>query len=261
MDRIDVPAPTAWPMIAAFGLGFAFTGLVTHVAVSALGLALLVAGAVGWFREVLPEEQRESLVLRPAVAPPQPVAARVRHLAPGVEGHRARLPVAIYPYSAGLRGGIAGGVAMAVLAIAYGVIVQGSPWWAINLLAASVLTNLASADDATLGTFQAVPFGVAFGIHALASVLVGLLYGVLLPMLPRRPVLFASVVAPLLWTGLLWATLGVVDPLLNQRIAWRWFVASQFAFGVAAGVVVGRSERIATLQHLPLRARAGIEGP
>jgi hypothetical protein len=261
MDRIHVPAPTAWPMMTAFGLGFAFTGLVTHVSVSVLGFVLLAAGAVGWFREVLPEGHRESVVVAPTGPLPLPAAVPVRRLTPGVEGHRARLPVTIYPYSAGLRGGIAGGVAMAVLAIAYGVVVHGSPWWAINLLAASVLPDLARADDATLGAFRAVPFGVACGIHALVSVLVGLLYGVLLPMLPRRPVLFASVVAPLLWTGLLWATLGVVDPMLNQRIAWRWFIASQIAFGVVTGVVVARSERIETLQHLPLRVRAGIEGP
>jgi hypothetical protein len=169
------------------------------------------------------------------------------------------LPVAIYPYSAGLRGGIAGGGAMAVLAIAYGLVAYGSPWYAINILAAAVLTDLASADAATLATFNAVAFGVACMIHAVGSVIIGLLYGVLLPMLPRRPVLFSSVVAPLLWTSLIWASLDVLNPVLDERIDWRWFIASQVAFGIAAGAVVARSERIATLQHLPLRVRAGIE--
>src|SRR5262249_55892700 len=119
--------------------------------------------------------------------------------------------------------------------------------------------DLATADAATLATFNAVAFGVAFAIHAVGSVVVGLLYGVLLPMLPRRPVLFASVVAPLLWTGLLWTSLHVLDPVLNQRIDWRWFIVSQVAFGIAAGAVVAREEQIATLQHLPLRVRAGLE--
>ena len=261
MERVEVPAPTAWPMIAAFGLGFAFTGLVTSFSVSVLGVVLFVLGAVGWFREVLPEEHRESIVVAPVAPVPRPVPVPVRRLTPGVEGHRARLPVAIYRYSAGLRGGIAGGIAMAVPAIAYGLLAHGSPWWPINLLAATVLTDLARASDATLASFNAVAFGVACVIHAIASVLVGLLYGVLLPMLPRRPVLFASIVAPLLWTGLLWASLGVLNPVLDERIEWRWFIASQIAFGVTAGLVVGRSERIRTLQHLPLRERAGIEAP
>jgi hypothetical protein len=237
MDRVQMPAPTAWPMIAAFGVGFAFAGLVTNAVVSVVGLAMFMAGAVGWFREVLPEQHRE----------------------PGVEGHRARLPIAIYPYSAGLRGAVAGGIAMAVLAIAYGVVAYGSPWYAINILAACVLTDLAGADTATLATFNGLAFGVACAIHVVGSLLIGLLYGVMLPMLPRRPVLFATVVAPLLWTSLIWASLDVLDPVLNERIDWRWFIASQVAFGIAAGAVVARSERIGTLQHLPLRVRAGIE--
>jgi hypothetical protein len=259
MERVQVPAPTAWPMIAAFGVGFAFTGLVTNVVVTVVGLAMFVAGAVGWFREVLPVEHREPVPVAPVVPVRRLPRLPAKLMKAGVEGHRARLPVAIYPYSAGLRGGIAGGVAMAVPAIAYGVIAHGSPWYAINLLAACVLTDLATADAATLATFNAVAFGVAFVIHAVGSILVGLLYGVMLPMLPRRPVLFASIVAPLLWTSLLWASLHVLDPVLNERIDWRWFIASQVAFGIAAGAVVARSERIATLQHLPLRVRAGIE--
>jgi hypothetical protein len=259
MERVQQPAPTAWPMIAAFGLGFIFAGLVTSVVVSAVGLAMFFSGAVGWFREVFPVEHRESVAVEPVVPVRRPPRVPVKRMEVGVEGHRARLPVAIYPYSAGLRGGIAGGIAMAALAIAYGMIAYGSPWYAINLLAACILTDLAHADVATLATFSAVPFAVAFAIHAVGSILIGLLYGVLLPMLPRRPVLFASVVAPILWTGLLWASLDVLDPVLNARIDWRWFIASQIAFGVAAGAVVARSERIATLQHLPLRVRAGIE--
>ena len=261
MERVQMPAPTPWPMVAAFGFGFAFTGLVTSAVVSAVGLAMIVAGAVGWFREVLPAEHRETVRLEPVVSVRRPVRVPVKHLEAGVQGHRARLPLAIYPYSAGLRGGVAGGIAMAGLAIAYGVVSHGSPWYAINILAACVLTDLAGADAATLATFNAVAFGVACVIHAVVSVLVGLLYGVMLPMLPRRPVLFASVVAPLLWTSLIWASLGVLNPVLDEQIEWRWFIASQIAFGVAAGAVVARSERIATLQHLPLRVRAGIDAP
>ena len=51
---------------------------------------------------------------------------------------RAWLPLHTHPISAGLKGGLAGGVAMAVLACAYGVLKAGSIWYPINLLAASV---------------------------------------------------------------------------------------------------------------------------
>jgi hypothetical protein len=48
-EMIEVPAPTAWPMITALGIALLAAGLVTHLIVSALGLILALRGAVGWF--------------------------------------------------------------------------------------------------------------------------------------------------------------------------------------------------------------------
>ena len=83
--------------------------------------------------------------------------------------------------------------------------------------------------------------------------LVGLLYAVILPMLPRRHMLWGGLIAPLLWTGLFWAVLGVVNPGLNARIDWTWFIVSQIAFGLAGGFVVSRAQPVATMQTWPLR--------
>src|SRR5262249_21406964 len=177
----------------------------------------------------------------------------------GEGGHRARLPVEIYPYPAGVQGGIVGGIAMAVLAVLYGVLFHGSVWYPINLLAAGAMASMAGASTAELSRFHADALLVATVIHALGSVLVGLLYGVLLPMWPKRPILFGGVVVPILWTGLIWASLRVVNPTLNARIDWPWFVASQIAFGVAAGLVVSSSAKIATLQSESFLVRAGGE--
>ena len=58
-EKIEVPAPTAWPMVLAFGMTLVFAGMVTAASVSILGAILAVAGAVGWFREVLPVESHE----------------------------------------------------------------------------------------------------------------------------------------------------------------------------------------------------------
>ena len=86
-------------------------------------------------------------------------------------------------------------------------------------------------------------------------------------MVPRRPILFGGIVVPVLWTGLIWASLRIVNPILNARIDWPWFVASQLAFGIAAGLVVSRREKIATQQHehqperpVELAARHGLIG-
>ena len=71
----------------------------------------------------------------------------------------------------------------------------------------------------------------------------------------------AGFLAPLLWSGLLYTTLGVVNPLLDQRIDWLWFIASQFAFGLVAGFVVNLHVRVRTaqFQSLPFAVRAGFE--
>jgi hypothetical protein len=81
-------------------------------------------------------------------------------------------------------------------------------------------------------------------------------------MFPRWPILTAGIVAPLLWTGLLWSVLGVISPILNQRIDWYWFVPSQVAFGLVCGFVVNLHSRVRTAQFqaLPFAVRAGIEG-
>jgi hypothetical protein len=83
----------------------------------------------------------------------------------------------------------------------------------------------------------------------------------MLPMLPRRPIVLGGVVAPLVWSGLLRGVLGVVNPVMNQRIDWMWFVLSQVGFGIVAGLVVARQHRVRTWQHIPLAVRVGIEAP
>src|SRR5215813_11197867 len=99
---IQVPASTGWPLAAAFGLTLVFAGLLTHVMVSSLGVVMLCAGLIGWFREVLPREAHDTVPLeKEEVIAPVP-SPKVRHLEIGQFGHRARLPLKIYPYSAGL---------------------------------------------------------------------------------------------------------------------------------------------------------------
>jgi len=90
---------------------------------------------------------------------------------------------------------------------------------------------------------------------------VGLLYGAMLPMFARRPILLGGVIAPVLWSGLLYSIMDILNPVLGSHIDWTWFMASQFAFGVVAGLVVIRQERVSTCENLPFALRAGIEAP
>src|SRR6266851_7256133 len=152
--RIAVPAPTAWPMIMALGLTLSFAGIITAATVIAVGVLLFVAGAIGWFRELFPLEHRELVTIEPGEVAPAPVAIKVAQLEVGEQGNRASLPLQIYPYSAGIKGGIAGGFVMAALASLQGIIQHGSPWYTINILAATISAPLAHADVADLSAFH-----------------------------------------------------------------------------------------------------------
>ena len=258
-DTVELPAPTAWPIALAFGITLLFAGLVTSEAISLLGAVVAIAGAAGWFRDVLPNEAHESV----PVAREEPRVATTRRevvrMPAAPELQRVFLPLEIYPISAGVKGGLAGSVAMAIVAVLYGLISQHSAWYPINLLAAGFLPASMTNTTAKIAAFNLGVFLIAIPIHAITSLLVGLLYGAMLPMLPRHPILLGGFIAPLLWTGLIHSILGVVNPVLNDRIHWGWFVASQVAFGIVAGIVVSRQERIRTWQRLPLAYRSGME--
>jgi hypothetical protein len=261
-DSIQMPAPTVWPMVAALGVTMMSAGLVTHVVVSAVGLLLGLIAAIGWWRQVLPQARVESVPLPPPgerARPVLPSPATVDHLTLGEAGHRVRVPVEVQPYSAGITGGLVGGIAMAGVALLYGIFAQGSWWYPINLLAGIAIPGMAQLSGEQLRAFNLLALIVALLAHGVISVLTGLLYAVMLPMLPRRHMLWGGLMAPLLWTGLIWAVLGVVNPVLNARIDWPWFIASQIAFGLAAGWVVSRAVPVATMQTWPLAARAGVQ--
>ena len=57
---IQLPRPTAWPLVLALGVSLILAGMVTNFAIAILGLGLSVAGAIGWFLQVLPSRQPSS---------------------------------------------------------------------------------------------------------------------------------------------------------------------------------------------------------
>jgi hypothetical protein len=257
---IELPASTAWPIVLAFGLTLVFSGLVTSLSVSLLGVILAVTGCIGWFREVLPHESHESVSTVDKAAPISTSRSQVAVVEwMTQELPRARLPLEIYPISAGVKGGLAGSVAMAFVAVTYGIISRRGFWYPINILATGFFPSRHAS--AQIGIFQWDSLLIATIVHLILSLLVGLLYGAMLPMYPRRPILLGGLIAPILWSGLVHSMIDLIAPPLNQRIDWRWFVLSQVGFGILAGIIVSRQERIRTLQHFPFALRAGFEAP
>jgi hypothetical protein len=253
-----MPASTAWPVVLAFGITLCFASLVTSVGIGMAGFLLVCCGIAGWVRQVLPQEHHELIAIKERPLRPLAVRTTVAHIQVS-EAHRAFLPVESYPVTSGLRGGLAGGIVMIFPALLYGYLTQHSIWYAVNLLGGAGVAHWTNATTADIAAFHWNGLITATIIHVATCTLIGLLYGAMLPMWPRRPILLGGIVAPLLWTGLLHSILGFVNPAFNARIAWGWFALSELLFGIVAGVVVTRSGKIRTHQTLPFILRMGIE--
>jgi len=257
-EPIEMPASTAWPILLAFGITLLFASLVTSIGVGIAGFLLVCFGVAGWAKQCLPEEHHEMIPVKARQFMPSSVRAQVAHIQVS-EIHRAFLPVESYAVTSGLRGGIAGGIVMIFPALLYGYLTQHSIWYAVNLLGGAGVAHWTNATTTDIAAFHWNGLIAATIIHAAVCTLIGLLYGAMLPMWPRRPILLGGIVAPLLWTGLLHSILGFVNPAFNARIAWGWFSLSEVLFGIVAGVVVTRSGKIRTHQTLPFILRMGIE--
>jgi hypothetical protein len=261
-DGVELPTPTAWPLVTALGIMLIAAGLVTSIVISLAGILTALVGGIGWFREVFPVPQHEVYpYVEPArrAAPIKLSPRRISHLALGVGGHRAYYPIRVHRYSSGIFGGLAGGAAMAVLAMLYGLLFQHSIWYPINLLAAAALPSMATADIQTLNQFNALSFVIAVLSHGLLSIGIGMLYTVILPMLPARFEWFwGGIMIPIIWTALLYPMFDIVNPALAARVDWPWFIICQISFGVVGGYVVFKSAKVETMQTWPIAARMGV---
>lgn len=246
-------------MVLALGVSLMLAGMVTHWVISLLGLVLALCSSVGWFLEVLPHERHVDIeVVSETLLIESTRTARER--LPIDEKHRKLLPIETFSITAGIKGGLIGGIAMIVPAALFGLIRYRSIWYAANLLAAGGFISWAGEPDSFLAQFHLSGLLAALAIHGLASLLIGLLYGAMLPMFPRKPILTAGFIAPFIWTGILYSALGIISPILNERIDWLWFVVSQVAFGLVCGFFVNLQVRVRTPQFraLPFAIRAGI---
>jgi hypothetical protein len=145
--------------------------------------------------------------------------------------------------------------------VLYGLIAYHSIWYPINLLGGAGVAGWSHPTLEEITHFRLSALIFASIIHVVGSLLVGLLYGAMLPILPRHPIILGGIIAPVLWTGMLHSALPLINPFLADRIDWGWFVTSQVTFGVVAGLVVGKQVHIRTEQYLPFAARMGLETP
>lgn len=259
-DTVHLPAPTAWPFMLALGITLSFAALVMSPWIAVLGVVLVAAAILGWFREVFPHEKHEDVPVIEEIISFVPSFEKVARIEVN-ETHRAQLPLQTFPVSSGIKGGIAGGIAMVIPAEIYGIVRYHSIWYVVNLLGGAGVGTWTNPTLQQLTHFKLTAFITANIIQGVVTLLVGILYGAMLPIWPRRPILLGGIIAPVLWTGLLHSVLGIVNPFLADRIDWWSFAASQVIFGLVAGYTVTKLGHLKRLRQVPLAVRLGVEAP
>jgi hypothetical protein len=257
---VHLPKPTAWPFMMALGVMLIGAALVTAPFLGYLGAAIFIVSIVGWFREVLPHEQHEDIPVVEEIFVFVPQAEKVARIEIN-ETHRAQLPLQVFPISSGIKGGIAGGIAMVIPAEIYSVLRYHSVWYVVNLLGGAGVGVWTNPTIEQMRQFNLQAFITANIIQGATTLLVGILYGAMLPIWPRRPILLGGIIAPALWTGLLHSVLGMVNPFLAEHIDWWSFAASQVIFGLVAGYTVTKLGNLKQLRQVPLSVRMGVEAP
>lgn len=252
--KVAVPAPTAWPLVAALGMALTFAGFLTTWPIGGVGFVLCMIGFMGWFKDCYPSDLEVELEVLPHHVPSEVTTSRTTDQ--NHPHHRAKLPLQIHRAPSGVLGGIAGGIAMIVVAVIGSLFLHGSPWHPFNIVAATLMPSM---NEMGISDFHFTALLVALGIQLVASVCIGLVYGVVLPMMPRHPMLLGAIIIPFIWSFVLYESMSIVNPVLDATVNWWWFLVAQLTFGLVAGFVVSKGEKIRTLQFKAFAQRLGVE--
>jgi hypothetical protein len=154
-----------------------------------------------------------------------------------------RIPATVYPYSAGVIGGLLGGLAMIPVALVYGMLSGRGIWYPVNLIAATLLPQWQQASPAQLAQFR--PEGLLIGllIHLAMSVALGFTFAIMLPALPWTPIFWAFAVGPILWAGAVFAGLPLLNPIMARYIDLPSFAVANIIYSLVLGLWVARTPK------------------
>jgi hypothetical protein len=255
---VEMPQPTVAPLVLSVGMALLAAGLAFGLAFVIVGAVVLFIGVGMWIEQMLPGRGHghEPLVepelrARPVVG----MAGTVQHPPGEGPGYRVRMPEAVHPVSAGVKGGLVGGLVLPVPALLWGLWSGHGIWYPVNLLAGMVLPGVGNQSVAELEQFHLSYLVLGLVLHVTMCLVIGLLYGVLMPTLPDipKPLAWGALLMPILWTAVSYVGMHLVNPVLEKNVAWPWFILSQFFFGVGSALVFMR------LHEMP-PVKAGLIG-
>lgn len=145
------------------------------------------------------------------------------------------VPEEIYPYSAGVVGGILGGAAMAFVAIISGFLMGRGPWYPLNLVGATLVRSMQTAPAEVLSQFHLQTLIAGFALHMLLSATIGLLFALLLPTLPRPAWLWSLVIGTALWFGAQFVVLPVLNPIMTTSVWLPSFLLAHLVYALVLG--------------------------
>jgi uncharacterized membrane protein YagU involved in acid resistance len=157
--------------------------------------------------------------------------------------HLAR-PNAIYPYHAGLTGGIIGGVAMVIVGMIAGLAIGRGPWYPANLLAAAAIRDFQAMSPEQLSTFNLSGLFVAVILHFSVSIAIGLLFAVLLPAFPGHPLIWSVIMGGILWIFADIVLLLPLNPIMARLVNVPSFIIAHLFYTILLGLWVNRYEKV-----------------
>ena len=154
-------------------------------------------------------------------------------------------PEWVYPYPAGVVGGLLGGAAIALVGAGYGLINRDvGLWLPINLVAATVLRDMQTQSVEVLRQFNLLALVVGIMIHIIMSIGLGEMFSFILPALPGRPLYWGPVIGPLLWVGATVAALPIINPVMTANVEWVSFGVANVLYGLILGWWIDRTPMI-----------------
>jgi uncharacterized membrane protein YagU involved in acid resistance len=150
----------------------------------------------------------------------------------------------LYPYQAGVVGGILGGTAMAMVGIIAGLVIGRGPWYPINLLAAIAVRNFQTMTPEQLSQFSLSGLFVGTVLHLTISIVIGFIFAVVLSYLPGHPLIWSLIGGGVLWIFADVVLLLPLNPIMASLVDVPSFLIAHVAYTIVLGLWVSRYEKI-----------------
>ena len=153
-------------------------------------------------------------------------------------------PPDVYPYHAGVVGGLIGGVGMAIVGVIAGIIIGRGPWYPVNVLAAAAMPGFQGVSPEQLSQFSLSGLFVGSILHFTIAIAIGMLFGLLLPMFPGHPLIWSLIAGGILWFFADIVLLPVLNPTMAEVVNVPSFIVAHFAYTILLGITVNQYEKI-----------------